>query len=210
MVEWRQSIRPIRILMLNPQIAIAANWSQALREITGGLHGGLRPKEVSDLRDALTSLVWTDGCPRAPSFFVGKPTPRYRRQLIAAAPDNSYTMLLIAWPPGYVTPLHDHAELWGIEIVLDGALQVDEYFSDGDPQQPALWPHRSLMLGVGDSTVFIDPAYVHRCRNLSAHQPALSLHVYGGVLDRYQSFVEVDQNFYRIAQQQAILDAVSI
>ena len=94
--------------------------------------------------------------------------------------------------------------------MLDGALQVDEYFSDGDAEQPALQPHRSLMLGSGDAAVFIDPAYVHRCRNLSAHQPALSLHVYGGELDRYQSFVEVSDNLYRISQQQAVLDAVSI
>ena len=196
--------------MSHPQIAIAANWSRALREVTDGLYGEITPKEVTDLREALTSLVWTDGCPRAASFFTGTQPPRYRRQLIAAAPDRSYTMLLIAWPPGYVTPLHDHAELWGIELVLDGALQVDEYFSDGDTQQPSLQPHRSLMLGSGDAAVFIDPAYVHRCRNLSAHQPALSLHVYGGDLDHYQSFVEVSDNLYRISQQQAVLDAVSI
>ena len=196
--------------MSYPQIAIAASWSRALREVTDGLYGEITPKEVTDLRDALTSLAWADGCPRAASFFAGKEAPRYRRQLIAAAADRSYTMLLIAWPPGYVTPLHDHAELWGIELVLDGALQVDEYFSDGDAQQPSLQPHRSLMLGSGDAAVFIYPSYVHRCRNLSAHQPALSLHVYGGVLDHYQSFVEVSDNLYRIAQQQAVLDAVSI
>jgi Cysteine dioxygenase type I len=196
--------------MQNPQIAIAANWSRALRNVAEGLSGEITPKEVSDLRDGLTSLAWAEGCPRAASFFAGSETPRYRRQLIAAARDNAYTMLLIAWPPGYVTPLHDHAELWGIELVLDGALHVDEYFTDGDQAQPALQPHRSIMLGSGDSTVFIDPAYVHRCRNLSAHRPALSLHVYGGVLDHYQSFVTVSDGLYRIAQQQAQLDAVSI
>ena len=196
--------------MSHPQIAIAANWSRALREVTDGLYGEIKPKEVGELRDALTSLVWAEGCPRAASFFSNQEAPRYRRQLIAAAPDRAYTMLLIAWPPGYVTPLHDHAELWGIELVLDGALQVEEYFSDGDARQPALQQHRSLMLGSGDAAVFIDPAYVHRCRNLSAHQPALSLHVYGGMLDHYQSFVEVSDNLYRIAQQQAVLDAVSI
>ncbi|MBS0583711.1 MAG: cysteine dioxygenase family protein [Proteobacteria bacterium] len=196
--------------MTHPHIAIAADWSRALREITDSLYGEIKPKEVGELRDALTSLVWAEGCPRAASFFSDTQAPRYRRQLIAAAPDRAYTMLLIAWPPGYVTPLHDHAGLWGIELVLDGALQVEEYFSDGDAEQPALQPHRSLMLGSGDAAVFIDPAYVHRCRNLSAQQPALSLHVYGGELDRYQSFVEVSDNLYRIAQQQAMLDAVSI
>jgi predicted metal-dependent enzyme (double-stranded beta helix superfamily) len=196
--------------MHNQQIAISAQWSRELRNVADGLHGDITPKEVAELRESLTSLVWADGCPRAAAFFAGPGAPRYRRQLIAAAPDGAYTMLLIAWPPGYVTPLHDHAELWGIELVLDGALQVDEYFTDGDAIQPALQPHRSIMLGSGDAAVFIDPAYVHRCRNLSAQRPALSLHVYGGELARYQSFVEVGDNLYRIAQQQAVLDAVSI
>jgi predicted metal-dependent enzyme (double-stranded beta helix superfamily) len=196
--------------MQSQQIAIAANWSRALRNVTEGLYGEITPKEVVDLREQLTSLVWADGCPRAASFFAGAEAPRYRRQLIAAGADGSYTMLLIAWPPGYVTPLHDHAELWGIELVLDGALQVEEFFSDGDPAQPVLQPHRSLLLGSGDAAVFIDSAYVHRCRNLSAQQPALSLHVYGGELDRFQSFIAVSDDRYRISQQRAQLDAVSI
>ncbi len=196
--------------MQHQQIAIAADWSHALRNVTAGLCGEITPKEVSDLRAQLTSLVWADGCPRAASFFAGTGAPHYRRQLIASAADGSFTVLLIAWPPNYVTPLHDHAELWGIELVLDGTLQVDEFFSDGDPAQPALQLHRSLLLGSGDAAVFIDPAYVHRCRNLSAQQPALSLHVYGGQLDRYRSFVEVGDGLYRVSQQQAQLDAVSI
>jgi len=66
------------------------------------------------------------------------------------------------------------------------------------------------MLGSGDSAVFIDPAYVHRCRNLSLQHPALSLHVYGGVLDNYQSFVGVSDLQYRASPQRAVLDAVSI
>lgn len=196
--------------MRNQQIAIAAEWSSALRSVSAGLGGDLSPDEVATLRDQLTELVWTDGCPRADSFFGHAQPAHYRRQLIAAAPDGGYTMLLIAWPPGYVTPLHDHAGLWGIELVLDGALQVDEYFSDGGTHTPTLQPQRSLMLGSGDSAVFLDPAYVHRCRNLSLQQPALSLHVYGGVLDAYQSFVSVSDEQFRVSPQRAVLDAVSI
>jgi len=196
--------------MQHPHIALAADWSSALRNVTDGLAGDLTPHEVSALRDQLTELVWADGCPRAESFFGQAQLPRYRRQLIAAAPDGGYTMLLIAWPPGYVTPLHDHAGLWGIELVLDGALQVDEFFSDGDADAPTLQPHRSLLLGSGDSAVFLDPAYVHRCRNLSLQQPALSLHVYGGILDQYHSYVGVRDGQFRASPQCAVLDVVSI
>ncbi|MEP6939011.1 MAG: cysteine dioxygenase family protein [Rudaea sp.] len=196
--------------MKSQQIAIAADWSSELRNVTAGLGGDLSPDEVATLRDQLTELVWTDGCPRAGSFFSQTQAPRYRRQMIAAGPDGGYTMLLIAWPPGYMTPLHDHSGLWGIELVLDGALQVEEFYSDGAIDSPTLQLQRSLMLGSGDSAVFVDPAYVHRCRNLSMQHPALSLHVYGGLLDTYQSFVGIAEDRYRASPQRAVLDAVSI
>lgn len=196
--------------MRNEKIQIAAHWSQLVSDETAGLTGEVTPTELIELRDQLTRLAWADGCPRAASFFAGSETQHYRRQLIAAAPDGAFTMLLIAWPPGYITPLHDHAGLWGIELVLDGALQVDEFFSDGDPAQASLQSVRSLMLGSGDAALFTDPAYVHRCRNLSAQRPALSLHVYGGALDHYHSFVPVTDGLYRIADQRALLDTVSI
>lgn len=110
----------------------------------------------------------------------------YHRQLIAA--QGGFTALLISWPRGHATPIHDHAELWGIELVVDGVLDVEEYRleSCADGVRPALV--RSLLLGVGDAAVFGGPHYAHRCRNRSATRTALSLHVYGGVLDAYRRY----------------------
>lgn len=86
-----------------------------------------------------------------------------------------------------MTPLHDHSQLWGIELVLDGALEVKEFM--GTQSAPIeLQFNRSVILGAGDATTFVDPGYVHSCRNMSDTKAALSLHVYGGMLDNYQAF----------------------
>jgi len=80
---------------------------------------------------------------------------RYHRRLVAANDDASLTALLISWPRAHCTPLHDHAGLWGIELVLDGALEVEEYRLDGgDPARAQPVPQRRLVLGVGDAAVF--------------------------------------------------------
>src|SRR5690606_31992766 len=84
-------------------------------------------------------------------------------------------------------PLDDLAGDWGFELVLEGAMEDEEFVLAGVPARPTLARTRALMLGAADATLFADGRYAHRCRNLSATRPALSLHVYGGTLDRYRS-----------------------
>lgn len=98
---------------------------------------------------------------------------------------------------------------WGIELVIDGALQVDEFVAaDLADASTRLTPQRSLILGVCDSTAFSDPRYVHRCRNLSSRKASLSLHVYGGMLAEFSTFAPATPGRYRPERQQASLDAV--
>lgn len=172
--------------MSKDRISIAAEWSQQLRTALLGLSSEVTPDEIEAVRAALSSLAWLDGCPTAHRA-RSDAMLTYRRQLLAAAADNSYSALLITWPPGHVTPLHDHSQLWGIELVLDGALEVREFMgTQGAPIEMQFT--RSVILGAGDATTFVDPGYVHSCRNMSDTKAALSLHVYGGVLDDYRAF----------------------
>jgi predicted metal-dependent enzyme (double-stranded beta helix superfamily) len=97
------------------------------------------------------------------------------------------SVLVMAWPANHCTPVHDHAGLWGLELTLVGALEVQSWRRD-----PVSGNLRALgrdWLGPGDGTWFEgDPNHVHRCRNLSQHETALTLHVYGGELNRYQAY----------------------
>lgn len=93
-------------------------------------------------------------------------------------------VLVLAWPPNHHMPVHDHAGLWGLEMTLHGALEVQSYMRD--PRSGELREHGRDWLGPGDATWFEgDPDRAHRCRNLSRHDTALTLHVYGGVLARH-------------------------
>ncbi|HEY0230008.1 MAG TPA: cysteine dioxygenase family protein [Dokdonella sp.] len=144
--------------------------------------------------------------PRSRTLPSGDPE-HYRRHLIAGGSEQPYSALLIAWPAGHRTPIHDHAGLWGIELVLDGALEVEEFAIGGELEQPQLNAQRTLMLGAGDAAVFTGRRYAHRCRNLSSTRPALSLHVYGGVLDRYHAFHTDTRGSYRASAHHASVDA---
>lgn len=168
------------------KIDVAAAWGKQLQSALFGLSAEITLGEIDAVRHALSALAWLEGCPRAHRARSDEELT-YRRQLVVAAPDRSYSALLITWPPGHITPVHDHSRLWGIELVLDGALEVREFVASPEPPIELQFT-RSVMLGAGDATTFLDPGYAHSCRNLSDSKPALSLHVYGGMLEDFHSF----------------------
>ncbi|NUO74064.1 MAG: cysteine dioxygenase [Frateuria sp.] len=88
-------------------------------------------------------------------------------------------LLLIAWPANHVSVLHDHGVRWGLEIPLHGALEVEAWRRRGDSGEPLA--HGRHWLGPGDALWFdAGQSRLHRCRNLSGREAALSLHLFGG------------------------------
>ena len=111
---------------------------------------------------------------------------RFTRWLYECERDGRYTGLVMVWPAGHATPIHDHAGLWGIEMVLQGALSVEDYELGHDG---ALRHVATTVLEEGQSCAFLGTqGHAHRCTNLSARRAAVTLHVYGGLLDGYRNF----------------------
>ncbi|MFC4525212.1 cysteine dioxygenase family protein [Dyella halodurans] len=111
----------------------------------------------------------------------------FERWLLALRNKPDITVLVNAWPANHATPIHDHAGLWGLELALHGALEVESW--ECDPQGRSLRAVGRDWLGPGDASWFdADDRYAHRCRNLSRHDTALTLHVYGGDLAQYFTY----------------------
>lgn len=88
-------------------------------------------------------------------------------------------LLLIAWPANHISVLHDHGARWGLEIPLHGALEIEAWRRQNDGGEPLA--HGRHWLGPGDALWFdADQSRLHRCRNLSGREAALSLHLFGG------------------------------
>ncbi|MBA2078935.1 cysteine dioxygenase family protein [Rhodanobacter sp. PCA2] len=165
-----------------------AVWTHRVLAATARGVGDGRDVAVAQLTRSLAHAAWWEGCPAGADVFPAGTPPRYRRiSLREPLYADDYSVLLIAWPPGHATPIHDHDGLWGLELVLDGILGVESYAIEVTPSV-RLAPRGVTPLGIGDHATFSDADYAHRCRNLSAQRPALSLHVYGGALRRYRAF----------------------
>ncbi len=148
------------------------------------VHAGLRDALWYSPRDrrALRAL-----CDRQPDAFT--------RWLFERECDGRYTGLVMAWPAGHSTPIHDHAGLWGIELVLQGSLGVDDYEIDPATGQPHFLG--TTVLEEGQSCAFEGTTgHAHRCTNLSGRRPAVTLHLYGGLLEDYRNFDLVEGGRY--------------
>ena len=112
------------------------------------------------------------------------------RWLFEREQQGRYTGLIMVWPAGYSTPIHDHDGLWGIEWVLQGALGVDDFevIDRGDGYADTRFIGTTV-LDEGQSCAFLGTrGHAHRCSNLSSRRPAITLHLYGGLLEMYRNY----------------------
>lgn len=123
----------------------------------------------------------------------------FERWMIAERKRAPVSVLVMTWPPGYATPVHDHGGLWGLEAAIAGALEVESF--DKDENDQSLRSTGRTWLGPGDATWFDSTEqHAHRCRNLSRHDTALTLHVYGGDLAQYLAYEQPGPSGHWIAR----------
>ena len=126
-----------------------------------------------------------------PELFLPAQADHYSRKLIWHDPDDRFVVVGMTWAPRQGSALHDHAGLWGAEIVIDGVMNetmfaLVERGADGRFRFER-GMHR--VSGRGTVGVLIPPLEYHDFGN-GGETVAHSLHVYGGDLKSAQSFAE--------------------
>jgi len=104
---------------------------------------------------------------------------RYRRHQVVTDEQFGFTVVVLLWEPGAVTPIHDH-DTWCVFGVLQGGLEVTNYAVEDSGNGPIHltesgreYVEQGL---IGDNRVA--DTEVHRVRNIGLER-AISLHVYG-------------------------------
>ncbi|HEX7816762.1 cysteine dioxygenase family protein [Dyella sp.] len=166
---------------------------KALREIALTYSIGSQPDLPAMARE-LGAVIHRNGpMPVSALSRLRKPQPTgLTRWLLAERSKPGISILVMAWAPNHHTPVHDHGGLWGLELALHGALEVQSYARD--PVTENLSATGRDWLGPGDASWFEGgQSHAHRCRNLSRHETALTLHVYGGNLAEYFTYERTGQ-----------------
>ena len=122
---------------------------------------------------------------------------RYARRLLHRDPARRYTVLALAWAPGQGTPIHDHPNLWSVEGVLEGELDVTHYAPIKEEAHRCRFaPVESHRVLAGDANFLIPPFEYHSLTNDLTDQPCFTLHVFGGELTEMNTFDPIGDGWY--------------
>ena len=132
---------------------------------------------------------------------------RYARRLLYRDPTLRYTVLVLAWAPGQGTPIHDHPNVWSVEAVLEGELEVTQYNPVKELRHRCKFaPVDRRRVVAGDANFLLPPFEYHALMNDLVDRPSLTLHVFGGELLEINTFDPVGDGWYERSLQRLTCD----
>ncbi|MFL6193534.1 MAG: cysteine dioxygenase [Thermoanaerobaculia bacterium] len=126
-----------------------------------------------------------------PDRFRQPKADSYARRLLYKDDELGFTALVMTWGPGQRTALHDHAGIWCVEGVLEGAMEVTRWELLAEDDGICRFAERGTVPARAGSAGALIPPFEHHVLANARNQPSLTLHVYGGEMtscDIFESF----------------------
>lgn len=162
-------------------------------------------EKITDEVRELLSGVFRAGKLRLDDRFFRPRDDCYARRLLHRDERLGYTAVVMTWGPGQCTPLHDHAGIWCVEGVAHGEMRVSRF--DLIERRDGLCRFReigSTGARVGTSGALIPPQEHHILGNALDDRVSITLHVYGGEMDRCSIFEPQGGGWYRPVEKRLV------
>jgi len=137
----------------------------------------------------LTEVLGGCGLELDERFFEPRPDT-YARRLLHRDEELELTVVVMTWGPGQHTPVHDHAGIWCVEGVVEGMMEVTqlELVEETAGGCCRFVEQVHSVAGVGSSGALIPPFEYHSLGNALDDRPSVTVHVYGGEMERCSVF----------------------
>jgi len=178
----------------------------ALQEFLAPIARAVKDDRATALAGVLASLC--DAGAVRPDFFAPPRAGHYTRKLIWHDPQDRFVVVGMTWAPGQGSPLHDHAGLWGAEIIVDGTMSetIFELVERDSAGRYRFREREHRESGRGTVGVLIPPLEYHDFGNCGS-EVAHSLHVYGGELKASQAFSRAADGWWTARRVELHYDA---
>lgn len=131
----------------------------------------------------------------------------YARRELYRSLDHGYVVIAMTWGPGQGTPIHDHAGLWCVEGVWQGALDVMQYeLLEQAGERFHFVPAGVIHAVAGSAGSLIPPHEHHAIRNASDTDIAISVHVYQDRMTHCSVFEPTGGDWYVREHRELHLD----
>lgn len=160
---------------------------------------------VNSLREGLCELI-SSGEVDLPEHVMDCCADHYARRLIHRDDARGYSIVAMTWGPKQGTPVHDHGGLWCVEGVFKGSIEVQQYEMTEHRDERFRFERRgSFQAGIGSAGCLIPPHEYHSIRNAGS-KPAVSVHIYGGEMNRCGVFEPTSDGWYKRHEKALGLD----
>jgi 3-mercaptopropionate dioxygenase len=151
---------------------------------------------VSALKDGLVDMA------RRGTFesleFPPSRADHYARRLVYSDPWERFTIIAMTWSAGHRTPLHDHAGVWCVEVVVDGDMEVVNYqLMEETPEGLCRFEKRGTTPAHPASSGALIPPFEHHVFGNCGMQASHTLHIYGGPMNRCNTFEPVREGWWQ-------------
>ncbi|HLF57201.1 MAG TPA: cysteine dioxygenase family protein [Thermoanaerobaculia bacterium] len=184
----------------------------ALRELVASIDEAVAlpdaQRQTAAIKRILSDAIRSGGVPLGERFYVPKPDC-YARRLLHRDVERGWSAVVMTWGPGQGTPLHDHAGIWCVEGTVHGEMEVIQYeIADRDANARYRFEPRGRVRALpGASGALIPPFEYHVLRNALDDAVSVTLHVYGGEMDRCHVFEPEPDGWHRRERKPLHYDA---
>jgi 3-mercaptopropionate dioxygenase len=163
--------------------------ADALEALIAPIAQAVSNRDAEGLGEALSTLCAAGAF--TSELFLPARSDRYARNLIWREPQGAFIVVGMTWGIGQGSPLHDHAGLWGAEIVVDGEMHQTpfELTARGADGRYRFERGTQSVSGCGTLGLIVPPKEYHNFGNAGSCV-SHSLHVYCGDLNTAQTFNE--------------------
>ena len=178
-----------------------------IRRIDDAISGDCPHEITACLRDALCKSI-SDPDIELPELVYEPIADHYARREIYHDPQGRYCVIAMTWDSGQGTPIHDHGGLWCVEGVWSGCIEVVSF--EPTEQQGDRYRFEkmgSITAGCGSAGSLIPPHEYHTIRNPDPERPAVSVHIYGGMMVECCLYEPTGDGWCRKEVKQLELDA---
>ena len=183
---------------------------QTLQHLVDRLDASVRLGEVhtvtSHVKTALCDLIRAHTL-EIPDRFCRPHPDRYARRLLHRNEDLGYTAVVMTWGPGQQTNLHDHHGMWCVEGVIAGEMSVTRYdLIENVEGRYRFTLVEEVLAGIGSSGALIPPYEYHVLGNALPDRNSVTLHIYGGEMDRCSIFEPEADGLWRRSEKRLQYD----
>ncbi len=155
------------------------------------------------VKEALEDLIGNNQL-QLPSETLEVLPSGYGRRLVHHSEEHGYTAIAMTWGAEQGTPIHDHCDMWCVEGVWYGNIEVTQYDLIGREGDDFNFKKVDTMdCKLGQAGTLIPPYDYHIIRNACNETTAVTLHIYAGDMKTCNAFVETDKaDWYRKEEKQ--------